>query len=74
MASVAVNDELLFRGVVFRIPDERTGTVVALVLSSVIFGTANSGTTTDTSTGLLHTTLSGPDVLTGGTFGPEAPA
>ncbi|MGH3379735.1 MAG: lysostaphin resistance A-like protein [Actinoallomurus sp.] len=126
MASVAVNEELLFRGVVFRILEERTGTVVALVVSSVIFGlthlvnahatvwgtlsiaaeggtllaaayvatrslwlpigfhfawdlteggifgTANSGTTTDTSAGLLHTTLSGPDVLTGGTFGPEA--
>ncbi|MFI5936231.1 lysostaphin resistance A-like protein [Actinoplanes sp. NPDC051494] len=38
MASVAVNEELLFRGIIFRILEERTGTVVALVISSVLFG------------------------------------
>jgi len=38
MASVAVNEELLFRGVIFRILEERTGTIVALVISSVLFG------------------------------------
>lgn len=38
MASVAVNEELLFRGVVFRILEERTGTWIALVLSSLVFG------------------------------------
>jgi membrane protease YdiL (CAAX protease family) len=124
MASVAVNEELLFRGVVLRILEERAGTVIALAGSSLIFGlvhlvnadaslqgaiaiaiqggvvlgaayivtqnlwlaigfhfawdvtegsifsTANSGTS-DEPIGLLHTTLSGPTALTGGTFGPE---
>ncbi|HVV20292.1 MAG TPA: CPBP family intramembrane glutamic endopeptidase [Pseudonocardiaceae bacterium] len=122
-ASVAVNEELLFRGVVFRILEERAGTVVALVGSSLVFGlvhlvnggatvagalavslqggmltasayaatrslwlpigfhfawdfvesgifsAADSGTSSD---GLLRSTLSGPTILTGGGFGPEA--
>ena len=38
MMSVAVNEELLFRGVIFRILEERTGTVVAIVSSSLLFG------------------------------------
>ncbi|GAB7040933.1 MULTISPECIES: CPBP family intramembrane glutamic endopeptidase [Catenuloplanes] len=38
MASVAVNEELLFRGVVFRILEERAGSVVAVVVSSAFFG------------------------------------
>ncbi|MFI6518100.1 lysostaphin resistance A-like protein [Spirillospora sp. NPDC050679] len=38
MASVAVTEELLFRGVVFRIMEERTGTVIALVVSMLLFG------------------------------------
>jgi membrane protease YdiL (CAAX protease family) len=38
MASVAVNEELLFRGVIFRILEERTGTWIAFVVSSLIFG------------------------------------
>ncbi|GAA2593377.1 type II CAAX endopeptidase family protein [Winogradskya consettensis] len=38
MSSVAVNEEMLFRGVIFRIMEERLGTVVALVISSVLFG------------------------------------
>lgn len=38
MASVAVNEELLFRGVVFRILEERAGTVLALLASSLVFG------------------------------------
>lgn len=37
-ASVAVNEELLFRGVVFRILEERVGTVLAIVGSSLLFG------------------------------------
>lgn len=125
MASAAVNEELLFRGVVFRIVEERAGTWPALALSALIFGAlhlVNSnatlwgalsiaaeagillaaayavtrslwlpiglhfawnltqagvfGTTVSGSsnevTGLLRTTLSGPAVLTGGSFGPEA--
>jgi membrane protease YdiL (CAAX protease family) len=123
MASVAVNEELLFRGVVFRIMEQRTGTAIAFVLSCLIFGFAhsvngnatlwgllsiaieggslvtsaylatrslwlpiglhlawdfseggvfgvqNSGTE---QAGLFHTSLNGPDWLTGGSFGPEA--
>ncbi|GAA3570760.1 type II CAAX endopeptidase family protein [Nonomuraea rosea] len=125
MASVAVTEELLFRGFLFRVIEERCGTVVTLVVSSVLFGATHlvngnatlwgtlsialtggtmlaaayvvtrslwlpiglhfawnfaqaglfgvavSGSDTP-SHGLLNTALSGPSVLTGGTFGPEA--
>ncbi|WP_280434631.1 CPBP family intramembrane glutamic endopeptidase [Nocardia carnea] len=124
MASVAVTEELLFRGVVHRILEERTGSIVAIAVSSLIFGlthAVNSNATlwgtlaiaveggallaiaytatrslwlpiglhfawnftesgvfgtavsgADGEPGLLRTVLSGPEVLTGGTFGPEA--
>ncbi|MEV4315880.1 type II CAAX endopeptidase family protein [Actinocrispum sp. NPDC049592] len=123
-ASVAITEEVLFRGILFRLMEQRTGTVIALVLSSLIFGfthivnvhatlwgalsialTGGLLTTSlyvltrslwlpiglhfawdfthagifgvtmsgsDTVPGLLKTTLSGPAVLTGGVFGPEA--
>ncbi|MBE1498565.1 membrane protease YdiL (CAAX protease family) [Amycolatopsis lexingtonensis] len=38
MAAAAVTEELLFRGVLFRIIEERTGTWIALVLTAVLFG------------------------------------
>lgn len=38
MAAAAVTEELLFRGVLFRIIEERTGTWVALALTGVVFG------------------------------------
>ncbi|KOX14150.1 CAAX protease [Saccharothrix sp. NRRL B-16348] len=124
MAAAAVTEELLFRGVLFRIVEERTGTWVALLLSGVVFGLAHipnpnaslwgataiaieagfmlaaayAATRTlwlpiglhfgwnfalggifaaevsgnDTTDGLLDATLSGPTLLTGGAFGPEA--
>ena len=125
MSSVAVMEELLFRGVLFRILEERAGTVISLVVSSLLFGAthlvnvnatpwgalaigltggamlASAYTATrslwfpiglhfawnfthagvfgiavsgsnDVPDGLFRTTLSGPSVLTGGTFGPEA--
>ncbi|MGW6422994.1 CPBP family intramembrane glutamic endopeptidase [Nocardia sp. NPDC055053] len=125
MAAVAVAEEILFRGIVFRILEERTGTVVALVVSALLFGAAHlvngdatllgtlsiavtGGTLTaaayvatrslwlpiglhfgwnfiqggvfgvtvsgsgTASNGLLHTSLSGSSLLTGGAFGPEA--
>jgi membrane protease YdiL (CAAX protease family) len=124
MASVAVAEELLFRGVVHRMLEERTGSIVAIAVSSVIFGLThllNSNATlwgalaiaveggallaiaytatrslwlpiglhfawnftesgvfgaavsgADGEPGLLRTVLSGPGVLTGGMFGPEA--
>ncbi|ROP35277.1 CPBP family intramembrane glutamic endopeptidase [Saccharothrix texasensis] len=41
MAAAAVTEELLFRGVLFRIVEERTGTWIALLLSGVVFGVAH---------------------------------
>jgi membrane protease YdiL (CAAX protease family) len=124
MASVAVTEELLFRGVLHRILEQRAGSVIAIVVSSLffglthlingnatvwgtlaiaveggtmlavaytatrslwlpiglhfawnflqggVFGTAVSGA--ESEPGLLRTVLSGPDALTGGSFGPEA--
>ncbi|WNV90081.1 type II CAAX endopeptidase family protein [Umezawaea sp. Da 62-37] len=125
MTGVAVVEEALFRGVLFRILEERAGTVITLVVSSLVFGGVHLvngnatlwgtlaialtggtmlaaaytvtrslwlpiglhfawnfvqgglfGTTVSGSpeapNGLLRTTLSGPSVLTGGEFGPEA--
>ncbi|WP_051571739.1 CPBP family intramembrane glutamic endopeptidase [Cryptosporangium arvum] len=125
MTSVAVNEELLFRGVIFRILEERVGSVVAIAASSLLFGLVhlvNPGATlwgtlaigieggtmlaaayvltrslwlgiglhfawnfvggglfgvtvsgaAEEDTSLLHTTLGGPEALTGGGFGPEA--
>jgi uncharacterized protein len=125
-ASIAVNEELLFRGVVLRILEERTGSLIALPLSSLIFGLTHlvnseatlwgtlalgleggmltgacyvlsrslwlpiglhfawdfthigvfglptSSSVQGAESGLLHTILAGPELLTGGAFGPEA--
>ncbi|RAO32572.1 hypothetical protein ONO23_02990 [Micromonospora noduli] len=38
MAAAAVTEELIFRGVLFRIIEERTGTWLALALTGVVFG------------------------------------
>ncbi|MFC0599123.1 CPBP family intramembrane glutamic endopeptidase [Streptomyces palmae] len=38
MAAAAVTEELLFRGVLFRVVEERTGTWWAMALSGVLFG------------------------------------
>jgi membrane protease YdiL (CAAX protease family) len=38
MAAVAVSEELMWRGVLFRIVEEWTGTWIALVLTGVLFG------------------------------------
>lgn len=124
MAAAAVTEELLFRGVLFRIIEERSGTWIALVLTGVLFGLSHlfnphaslwgaiaiaieaggmlaaayaatrnlwvpiglhfgwnfaaggifstevSGN--GTQQGLLDATTSGPALITGGEFGPEA--
>ncbi|MFC4911458.1 CPBP family intramembrane glutamic endopeptidase [Actinomadura gamaensis] len=124
MAAASLTEELLFRGILFRITEERFGTWTALVLSSAVFGLfhlANPDATVwgavaialsagatlaaaytatrnlwvpiglhfgwnyaeagifgsevsgnGKNEGLLHGVTSGPDVLTGGRFGPEA--
>jgi membrane protease YdiL (CAAX protease family) len=124
MAAAAVYEELLFRGVLFRIIEEFTGTWIVLVLTGVLFGAThlfNPNATpwgaaaiaiaagfmlaacyaatrnlwvpiglhfgwnfalggifsaqvsgNDTPQGLLNAAISGPDLLTGGEFGPES--
>ncbi len=118
-----VGEELLLRGVMFRIVEERFGTLVGLIASAALFGAlhiGNPGATVTSSIaialeaglllalaygatrslwlpiglhfawnfteggifttqvsggkvpGILKTTLTGPDLLTGGSFGPEA--
>lgn len=123
-AAAAVTEELLFRGVLFRVIEERLGTWLSLILTSLLFGLShllNPGATvwsalaiaieaggmlaaayaatrnlwvpigmhfgwnfaegaifgTDISgksapEGLLRSALSGPEAISGGSFGPEA--
>lgn len=121
---VAVGEEILFRGIMFRWIDEKWGYIPALIISGLVFGLVhitNSNATlwssiaiglesglmlgmaykwagtlwfpigihwswnfvqgnifgfavsgTDAGATLLNSTVSGPDWLTGGAFGPEA--
>lgn len=123
MTAAAVSEELLFRGILFRIIEERAGSWIALALSGLLFGLlhlvnpnatlwgaiaiaieaggmlaaayvatrklwlpiglhfgwnfAESGifsagiSGTNTHQGLLDFTVSGPQLITGGDFGPE---
>ncbi|MFF5728324.1 CPBP family intramembrane glutamic endopeptidase [[Kitasatospora] papulosa] len=41
MAAAAVTEEVIFRGVLFRIIEERTGTWIALTLTGVLFGASH---------------------------------
>jgi membrane protease YdiL (CAAX protease family) len=119
----AVGEEIVFRGVVYRILENTFGTLTALIVSSLLFGlmhSTNPGATLFTSTavaleaglllglaysatrslwfpigvhfgwnftqggifsapvsgfqfkGFLNFRLSGPEIMTGGSFGPEA--
>ena len=121
---VAVGEEMIFRGVIFRMIDERWNTTVALIISALIFGfihLPNNGATwwsslaisieaglmlaaaykwsgtlwlpigihwawnyvqgnifgfavsgTNAGESVIVTTTNGPDIITGGVFGPEA--
>ena len=125
-AAVAVSEELLFRGILFRIVEQRLGTWLSLVLTGVLFGAmhlvnphaslwgataiaieaglmlgaayaatrtlwvpigvhfgwnyaqggifSTSVSGTDAPKGLLDGVTSGPYLLSGGDFGPEASA
>jgi membrane protease YdiL (CAAX protease family) len=124
MAAAAVTEELMFRGVLFRIVEERLGTWISLGLSGVLFGLAHyfnpnatlwsslaiaveagfmlaavyaatrnlwvpigvhfawnfaqggifstSVSGQDAPKGLLDGVTSGPSIVSGGSFGPEA--
>lgn len=52
-ACVAVTEEVAFRGVVFRIVEERLGTWVALVISAILFGLIHLAGTSEVSTGAM---------------------
>jgi membrane protease YdiL (CAAX protease family) len=64
MASVAVAEELVFRGVVFRIMEERTGTVIALVVSTLLFGATHLVNVNATLWGALAIALTGGTMTT----------
>ncbi|WP_399884695.1 lysostaphin resistance A-like protein [Streptomyces sp. BBFR51] len=63
MAGVAVTEEALFRGVLFRIMEERAGTVIALAVSSVLFGATHLVNTNATLWGALSIALTGGVML-----------
>lgn len=121
---VAVGEEVIFRGMIFRIIDERISTLAAYNVSALLFGFMHFGVPgagvwsstaiaieaglllavaykfsgslwmpigihwswnlfegpifgyqvsgNDFGTSLLHSYVSGPDIITGGSFGPEA--
>jgi membrane protease YdiL (CAAX protease family) len=53
MACAAVTEEVAFRGIVFRIAEERFGSWIALVVSSVLFGAMHLAGSSDVSTGAM---------------------
>ncbi|HUQ58851.1 CPBP family intramembrane glutamic endopeptidase [Lentzea sp.] len=63
MASVATLEEVLFRGVLFRVLEERTGTVIALVVSSLLFGMTHIVNVNATLWGALSIGLTGGAML-----------
>ncbi|MEO3884227.1 type II CAAX endopeptidase family protein [Nonomuraea sp. B5E05] len=64
MASVAVAEELLFRGVLFRIMEERIGTVIALIVSTLLFGATHLVNVNATLWGALAIALTGGTMTT----------
>ncbi|MDP9798845.1 membrane protease YdiL (CAAX protease family) [Catenuloplanes nepalensis] len=66
MMSVAVNEELLFRGVVFRILEERAGSLIAVVASSAFFGATHLVNENATLWGALAIGLAGGTLTTAG--------
>ncbi|NRQ30883.1 CPBP family intramembrane metalloprotease [Nonomuraea sp. NN258] len=64
MSGVAVAEELLFRGVLFRIMEERIGTVSALVVSTLLFGALHLVNPNATLWGALSIALTGGFLMT----------
>jgi CAAX protease family protein len=53
MACAAVTEEVVFRGIVFRITEERFGTWIALTVSAVLFGLIHLAGISEASTGAM---------------------
>jgi hypothetical protein len=64
MAAAAVTEELLYRGVLFRIVEEWTGTWIALVSTSVLFGLAHLFNPNATWWGVLAIAIEAGGLLT----------
>jgi len=64
MAAVAVTEELLFRGVLFRIAEERLGTWAALISTSLLFGSMHLFNENATLWGAFAITIAGGGMLT----------
>ena len=69
---VAVGEEIVFRGIMFRLLDSQFNVWVALLISAVVFGIAHIINPNATVDSILNSVTSGPELLTGGSFGPEA--
>lgn len=63
MAAAAVTEEVLFRGVLFRVIEERAGTWVSLVVTSVLFGLVHLPNPNSTLLGLLIITVGAGSLL-----------
>ncbi|GAA2614521.1 type II CAAX endopeptidase family protein [Streptomyces axinellae] len=64
MAAAAVTEELLFRGVLFRIVEERTGTWIAMTLTAVLFGAYHLANPDATLWGALAVAIEAGGMLT----------
>ncbi|MFD0772405.1 CPBP family intramembrane glutamic endopeptidase [Streptomonospora algeriensis] len=64
MAAAAVTEEVVFRGVLFRVVEERVGTWISLVVTSVLFGLAHMSNPNSTLLGLVILTVGAGTLLT----------
>jgi membrane protease YdiL (CAAX protease family) len=78
LAMMALFEELLFRGIVFRIAEKSLGSTLALLVSALVFAAnfmSDAVFSLPTSghpvKGLLQGRLSGPDWISGGAYGIE---
>jgi membrane protease YdiL (CAAX protease family) len=84
MFTVAIIEEILVRGFIFRIIEEKLGSYYSLTISALIFGalhfawnftqSGRYGAITsgnEKTNSLLEAKLQGSEIITGGAFGPE---